>query len=47
MVLDGSDARNYFLVAQRLKIEQPADMNLFYITKTNLVNVTQPRQGVT
>ena len=47
MVLDDSDARNYFLVAQRLKIEQLADMNLFYITDTYLVNVTQPRQGVT
>ena len=47
MVLDSSDARNLFLVAENLEMAQPPDMNLFYITGTDFRNVIYPRKGVT
>ena len=45
MVLDSSDARDYQLVARALKVNQPADMNLFVIKAIEFVNVTQPKNG--
>ena len=45
MVLDSSDARDYQLVARDLKVNQPADMNLFVIKAIEFVNVTQPKNG--
>ena len=45
MVLDSSDARDYHLVARALKVNQPADMNLFVIKAIEFVNVTQPKNG--
>ena len=46
MVLDSTDANSVLLVAEELSMVQQADMNLFYITEQNLVNMSDPQKGV-
>ena len=47
MVLGSTDANRVLLVAEHLVMEEEADLNLFYITDHQLVNVSYPRKGVT
>ena len=47
MVLGSTDANRVLLVAEGLVMEEEADLNLFYITDHQLVNVSHPRKGVT
>ena len=46
MVLDSTDANSVALVADELSMVQQADMNLFYITESRLVNMSNPQKGV-
>ena len=46
MVLDMTDENSVLLVADDLKTFQSADMNLFLITESRLVNMSHPKKGV-
>ena len=46
MVLGSTDANSVVLVAEKLRMVQEADMNLFVITEHRLVNMTHPQKGV-
>ena len=46
MVLGSSDANRVTLVANNIIMQQQAEMNLFDITKYNLVNMSSPEKGV-
>ena len=46
MVLGSSDKNRVTLVAKDILMQQHAEMNLFDITKYNLVNMTYPEKGV-
>ena len=47
MVLGSTDANRLYFIAEELLVEQEADMNLFFVTDHQLVNVSHPRKGVT
>ena len=46
MVLGSRDANNVILLANELLIQQQANMNLFVITESHLVNLSDPEKGV-
>ena len=46
MVLDTTDQNSVLLVAQELLMIQPADMNLFFITESYLLDMSHPQKGV-
>ena len=46
MVLGSSDASRVTLVANNILMQQQAEMNLFDITKYQMVNMTYPEKGV-
>ena len=46
MVLGNTDANRIRLQAEKLVVEEEADMNLFFITEHRLVNINQPKEGI-
>ena len=46
MVLDTTEENSVALVAKELRMIQPADMNLFFITEHRLLNMSHPDKGV-